>query len=320
MARLLVPDENTKHWQLLTQRNIILRKTFPWGGSIQNFLWKAQPKRFDRNDIFISSDYGGEHKGSDYRTYAFLIAEQASPQFVCGMRQIRNSILKDNRRLAFKRLDDPLRQAALIPYLDTVDTLSGHLVVISIDKGAKWLFARNGEVQRWREALGLIGKWSDHAFEDMARKGYLVSIFLSLWSRPMTNVDWITDQDQSVANADRFDDLQNFVARMTSLLLPHKMGEFSMGSTGSSGSDISFEDLCALPDLAAGMASDVCTTLKRAIGWPDAGRCELENDLLKSKSDAIADWFWHSESNLKKTMIQIDHVPRGYSVRQIWLS
>jgi hypothetical protein len=220
--------------------------------------------------------------------------------------------------MSFKRLDDPARRNALIPFLEAADTLTGHLVIVVVDKRIKWLVSRKGDAIEWKRALNLKAKWSDHAFEDMGRKAYMIALLLSIWSRPMMNVDWITDQDQAVANADRLDDAHKFAATMSSLLLPHNMGEFGMNSTAIDRLDRALEDFCALPDLAAGMASDICSALARKGSWSASRRYELETDAVSTKARLISDWFWESKVRLRKTMIQMDSVPTGYTVREVW--
>lgn len=220
--------------------------------------------------------------------------------------------------MSFKRLDDPTRRDALIPFLEAADTLTGHLVVVAVDKRIKWLVTRKGDQIRWERSLNLKAKWTDHAFEDMGRKAYIIALLLSIWSRPMMNVDWITDQDRAVANADRLEDAHLFAATMSSLLLPHSMGEFGMNSTAIDEPDRALEDFCALPDLAAGMASDICSALMRKGSWSTSQRYELEADAVSPKAGLISDWLWESKVRLRKTMIQMDSVPTGYTVRQIW--
>jgi hypothetical protein len=314
---MLVPKHTNEHWRLLTRNNIALRGIFLWGRSIQNILWQAQRTPFDQ-DLMIASDYGGEHKTASHFVYAFLVADTSPSDWPRVVRHLRGSVLADGRRMSFKRLNDPERRGALIPFLEAADTLTGHLIVVTVDKRIKWLVTRKGDVVRWVTALNLKSKWTDHAFENMGRKAYMVALFLSLWSRPMMNVEWITDQDQAVANADRLDDAHTFAATMSSLLLPHNMGEFGMNSTAIDEPDRALEDFCALPDLAAGMASDICSALARKGGWSKTNRLELDTESVSEKAALISDWFWESKFRLRKTMIQMDAVPNGYSVRRIW--
>lgn len=91
-----------------------------------------------------------------------------------------------------------------------------------------------------------------------------------------------------------------------------------MNSTAIDEPDRALEDFCALPDLAAGMASDICSALMRKGSWSTSQRYELEADAVSPKAGLISDWFWESKVRLRKTMIQMDSVPTGYTVRQIW--
>jgi hypothetical protein len=315
---MLLPKHNTQHWRLLTRDNIALRRVFPWGRSIQNILWQAQPVPFVRQDLFIASDYGGEHKAASHLVYAFLAVDTSPSNWPAAIKRIRASILTGGRRMSFKRLNDPARRDALVPFLEAADTLTGHLIVVAVDKRIKWLVTRKGDAIRWKRALSLKSQWTDHAFENMGRKAYIIALLLSIWSRPMMNIDWITDQDQAVANADRLSDAHIFAATMSSLLLPHNMGEFSLNSTEIDGADRILEDFCALPDLAAGMASDICSALATKGSWETSRRYELEADAVSSKAGLISDWFWESKLRLHKTMIQMDSVRTGYTVRQVW--
>lgn len=315
---MLITPPSHEHWRLLTRANITLRKVMPWGASVQKTLWRAQPAPFTHQNLMIASDYGGEHKAAGHLIYAFLIADGSASGWAAAMRDIRKTAMTEGRRMSFKRLDDPARQQALVPYLEAADTLTGHLVVVAVDKRIKWLVTRRDELHRWRQALNLRARWTDQAFENMARKAYLVALCLSIWSRPMMNVAWITDQDQAVANDARLDDAHRFAATMASLHLPHRMGEFAMNSTAIDGPDRTFEDVCAIPDLAAGMAADVCAVLMGQGGWAETRRHELEAGELSPKAGLIADWFGYSGSTLRKTMIQMDHLPTGYSVRRVW--
>lgn len=309
-------------WRLLNLNNVVLRKTFPWGHSIQKHLWKAQSRPFLASNLFIASDYGGEHKRATHRTYAFLVFDCTPSGWPSAMRTIRASKLTDGRRMSFKQLNDCVRQNALVPYLQAADTLTGHLLVIAIDKRIPWLMCGKGHAEKWSSFLGLKGKWGDKSFENMARKSYIVSLVLSVWSRPMMNVSWITDYDESVANANRLDDTHIFAARMSSLLVQHRMGEFAMNTVAYDEDGRAFEDICAIPDIAAGMTSDICAAVFHNGGSVRDRRHELSTQVLSEKTHLISDWFWRSESTLHKMMIQIDKYGAdnaSYSVRQIWM-
>ncbi len=163
--------------------------------------------------------------------------------------------------MSYKRLGDPKRQVALDAFLSAAAQLDGHLVAIAVDKKKKWLSTQFNSSEETREMLGLKCAWHPLALEDMIRKIQIVAILLSLWSKPGTNVTWITDQDAFVANDKRHDDALTAVARMTSLYNSHPKGVFRLNTTDQDEDSRDYEDLCAIPDLAAGMIADVTMRL-----------------------------------------------------------
>jgi hypothetical protein len=151
----------------------------------------------------------------------------------------------------------------------------------------------------------------------MLRKVHFPAILISLWARPMGNVNWITDEDEFVSNDSRHDDALLAVARMSSLYATRPMGAFRLNTTAQDLELKDFEDLCAIPDLAAGMLSEVATRLSRDAPWEDQLRRVL-NAALPQKTDIIADWFWDQTTILRKTLISIDLDGNRYGVRKVW--
>lgn len=313
---MLWPRPHPEHWRLLSKSKIALRKGMPWTGPMQRQLWHAQPHPFAGRDLIITSDYGGEHSSATHRVYAFLISQGVSSAWFEAIHQIRLTLLTDGRRMSFKRVVDETRMAALVAYLEAADTLTGHLVVVAVDKRIKRLVCFPEEFERFRAAFDLKARWNEQGFEDMARKAYFLTICLSIWAAPGMDLEWITDQDQSVANDLRLDDFQRVAARLSSLYLQFPMGVFAMNTTGIDGPERLYEDLCAIPDLAAGMVSDVSTGILGSGGLPLNGVARVES--FSEKTKTIASWFWWPFPGLKRTMLSFDHGGDGpHSIRTI---
>lgn len=218
--------------------------------------------------------------------------------------------------MSFKRVVDEARMNALVSYLVAADTLTGHLVVVAVDKRIKHLVCRPDEFERFRAAFDLKARWNEQGFEDMARKAYFLTICLSIWAAPGMDLEWITDQDQSVANELRLDDFQRMAARMISLYLQFPMGVFAMNTTAIDGPERLYEDLCAIPDLAAGMASDVSAAVFSSGGLPLNGVAQVES--FSQKTETIASWFWWPTQGVRRTMLSFDHGGGGHhSIRTI---
>ncbi|MCG6206291.1 hypothetical protein LPW26_16700 [Rhodopseudomonas sp. HC1] len=309
---IIVPNNNDR-WQLLTPRNIAVRRLWGWGYSVQKILAASEPKPRESASLVIASDFGGEHKHATHLIYCYLLVRGGMRDWLSSTAAVRRH-LTDTRRMAYKRLDDRLRQNALIPFLTAAAGLDGHLVAIAIDKRKKWLSTAPGSSDRLLRELNLNATWNARALEGMLRKVHITAILLSLWSRPHSNVTWITDQDEFVANDLRHDDALLAAARYSSFYIDHPMGVFRLNTTGQDADAGDFEDICAVPDLAAGMLSDVSTRLRNR-GAEDR-LWKLSSD-LPPKAEVIADWFWDDAMVLRKTLISIDVHGDKFGVRKV---
>lgn len=218
--------------------------------------------------------------------------------------------------MSFKSLGDGYRKQALIPFLQSADTINGHLVALVVTKklaNLSWRASFDGTVPM---RFGLRGAWKKRPFESMFRSAQMFALMLSIWSRPWMDVTWISDQDEIVANDDRLDDAQQIAAKLSTQLVPHHLGVFAMNSTAIDGDDRSFEDLVAVPDLAAGMLSEIVSGFVSAPNAPEFSVSPTVN--LSNKSEVIADWFWWPNANLKRTCVLIDAAgPHQFKVTRI---
>jgi len=100
--------------------------------------------------------------------------------------------------------------------------------------------------------------------------------------------------------------------------VPHRLGQFAFNTTLIDDATRGFEDFVAIPDLVAGMLSEVCSTLSGRDGWHDGAQLELANGQISRKSDLIANWFWYAAPTLRRSCILIDRVASGtLGVRQL---
>jgi hypothetical protein len=220
--------------------------------------------------------------------------------------------------MAYKRLDDPQRQKALFSYLSAAANLDGHLVAIAVDKRKKWLSIMPGSADDFQKEMHLTAKWKPRALEAMIRKVHFPAILLSLWAKSLGNVNWITDEDEFVSNDTRHDDALLATARMLSIYSSRQMGILRLNTTGQDPKTNDYEDLCAIPDLAAGMLAEVSTRLSTDAVWEDKFKRVLSND-LQYKAEIIADWFWDQTTLLRKTLISIDLDGGRYGVHKVWM-
>jgi hypothetical protein len=303
------------HWRLLTPANIQTRQLWGWGYSIQKIVSVSDSPSVPSDDLLILSDYGGEHRSATHLIYCYLVVRRGAHSCLSALKTIRNECFSDRRIMSYKRLSDVARQKALIPFLSAAAHLDGHLVGIAVDKRKRWLSTARDSDQVIRESFRLKSSWNARALEGMMRKAHFASILISLFSRPYTNVTWITDADEFVANDARHDDALLVAARLSSLYVPHPMGVFRLNTTGQDPALVDHEDLCAIPDLAAGMLSDTMSGLSRD-GWGEGARKVLDRE-LSHKADVILEWFFDSTMRLRKTLIAINVEGSRYSVRKV---
>lgn len=315
---MIVTPDPADTWRLLTPLNIQTRRLWPWSFSIQKFIDAGEPRLRRSQRLLIVSDYGGEHPGATHNIYCFLVIRGGMAGWLPTIRAARQSSLPNGRTMSYKRLDDRQRQNALVPFLQAAANLDGHLVAIAVDKRKKWLSTVLGSSDDLRKSFDLKSSWNPRSLEAMLRKVQFIAILLSIWAEPFTNVTWITDQDEIVANDKRHDDALLAAARMTSFYISHPMGTFRLNTTSQDPELTDYEDLCSIPDLAAGMLSEVSTRLSREAVWEDKLRRVLGAP-MPLKANIIADWFWDEQMTLRKTLITVDVEGTQYGVRKIWM-
>jgi hypothetical protein len=248
---------------------------WPWSFSLQKIIDSGEPRPRQSSNLLIASDYGGEHPRATHNVYSFLIVRGGTSGWLPAMQAIRQNLLPDNRKMSYKRLDDGRRQQALSGFLAAAADLDAHLVGIAVDKRKKWLSTAPLMADGIRTAFALRASWNARALEAMMRKVHFFAIIQSIWAQPFTNVTWITDRDEFVSNDARHDDALIAAARMTALYISHPMGVLRLNTTGQDLESTEFEDLCSIPDLAAGMLSEVSKCLKNS-NWEDGAKARVE--------------------------------------------
>ena len=267
------------------------------------YLLQMRDAPFGGSHLMFGSDYSGDHGTSEFRVYSFIVAdEEGSPDWPPRCRAVRDAHLTEGRRMAFKNMNDGQRRRALIPFLEAAECLDGHVVVVAVTKKLVHLSASASAKRAWDGIHGLQASWDLKTFEQMTRVAHFFSMLLGVWSSPGMDVTWITDEDSVVANPRRLDDMHQFAASISGLYVPHRLGTFAMNTASYETDTLGFEDFVAIPDLAAGMISEVL--MLRHIN--EMGRSRFGSEGLSDKADVIADWFWHRLGSLKKTCIKID--------------
>src|SRR5262249_4897081 len=110
------------------------------------------------NTLMMISDFGGQHRGQYYETYAFLIFDlERNTSWLSRQQGFRRSPL-NRRRMSFKNMNDSLRRRSLIPFLQLAGSLDGWLVIFVVSRRGGSLFQRSTEEERaaldvWKPAV-----------------------------------------------------------------------------------------------------------------------------------------------------------------------
>lgn len=307
---------STADWQLLTPQNLMLRNVYGWGYSIQKFVNEGEPKPCITKNLFIASDYSGNHQRFSHVVYCYLVLNDSNQNWIERLKNFRLNNLADKRRISYKKLGDPVKQKAIVKFLEMASDFDGHLVAIAVDKRKKWLSTYDGFLEKNEKLLGIRTKWNKLALESMLRKVHFASLLSAIWAKKYGNITWVTDEDEFVANENRHDDVLKLLGRYISLYNNKPMGVLRMNTTAQDIEGMYFEDLVAIPDLAAGMIAEISSSLSKNT-W--AGGRIKEVLTPNDKSSLLADWFWDKRMRLRKTLVLMENIDDKFSVRKVWM-
>lgn len=151
--------------------------------------------------INIASDYGGEHKASNYHTLSAVYLDlSASSEWESRRRLVRTNHLPDGRRMSFKKLGDRQRQQALIPFLQAANEITGVCVTLAIRKSILYLCSDEGESDITQKRLSFESRWGEQSFERMLRISHLISLLIAGFSHPGQDIYWVSDEDSMFDN------------------------------------------------------------------------------------------------------------------------
>jgi hypothetical protein len=268
-------------------------------------------------DLLIASDYGGEHKISAYQSLSFIVVDL---KFLWRWNEerteLRKRILKDSRRVSFKKLTENRRREHLTHFLRVSNSIPGLLASFLIDKRIDSIFVETPESQEIGSLIINKTKWAPKSYEKLLRIGHFGSLLISGLSAPGQNLLWVTDQDEIVSNVEKHTEATNVFGHCMDQTLRHNMGHFRLASTKSDNGSRDLEDLASIPDLAAGALAEFSTTLENEGGFLDSSIMRPLSKKLSFKSRAILAWLAESHHTLKRLSIVVQSVsPTGIRAR-----
>ncbi|PCH67496.1 MAG: hypothetical protein COC06_11175 [Bacteroidales bacterium] len=275
---------------------------------------KVIPNLVDAKNLMCFSDYSGEEKEANYYTYSFLIINGDNiTEWDKNRTILRKNILSDNRRISYKNYRDKLSQRYIDKYVKLSDSLPGYLLIFAFDKKKDSIFSGDTPINIENPQFKNYRNWTKDTLEKTFRILHLLSFFVAGLSHESQNLIWITDNDKIVANKDRLIQLTDLFSFVLTSYLKHNLGHIRVGTTQSDDGSRLIEDLCAIPDLAAGAYSDQLKTTKEIFGEVIDKVFWMSSPDFKTKTADLTWWLASSQKNLCRLCFKIDNNENGNS-------
>lgn len=250
--------------------------------------------------VLVASDYAGERDEDIASSYSFMFLDSIYlwPWTELWQKN-RSHHLPDNRRFAFKKLNDKIRQKALIPFLKSANTIPGVLVTYVFHKNTGYLF--DGEDTEWKP------DWKKDSFEKLLRIANLFSMMVSCLSCSQQSIVWLTDNDTIMANDLKQKQARSTVMHIINHYLKHPVSWSQFGTPG----DLASEDILSICDLACGAINELAGSLFVAAGQ----KCNLPffwESSIQNKAHQILEWYLDDSKHvLKRITVLIWRDPDG---------
>lgn len=267
----------------------------------------------NRSETHLSiGDFGGSHTGAQFNTYAFLHLDlERNARWRLLQQSLRSSGQLDRRRMAFKSLNDKLRQRVLPHFLRAADEIEGSLIVFAIARGFGPLSAVTGSA---------LSCWKPNVHEHLTRILYLSALCVRETISHGQNLYWILDQDEIASNERQLTELTKLFGTVYSNLAVHDLGHIRVGTTQSDDGTLFLEDSAAIADLAAGAACEFITALVKFSSLPVRGVVNRLPRILAPKTQRLAFWLAAPSLSLRKIIIVLDDPKRSGGARATQLN
>lgn len=286
---------------------------YGWIKTIEKVVNSEKLPSMNGSLINIFSDYSGENKESKYETFTVLYVDvESSDSWELKRRIIREKYLLNGRRMAFKNLNDKLRQKALLPFLSAANEINGVCVTFIIKKTIKHLCSNDKLFNKTINSINFESNLTNKTFERMLRIINFITILIAGLSKPNQHIYWISDEDNLFANLKVTTDLKTLLEKNCSFYIKHNLGELGLGTTSIDTGDRYEEDLASITDLVAGAVSEVVNKVSDKSGGKIYPNIAVPfNDKFTPKTEIIYSWLRGDSYNLKKFTILFEHYGSG---------
>lgn len=259
------------------------------------------------SQLVMASDYSGEHPESPFQVITYLLATDESifDTWNPARRSIRQHFFTDDRRFAFKSLNDQSKQKALIPFLRSVDDIDGVLVSIAIHKTIE-PFAK---MHPFDDATTKL--WKPEVWEKLLRVGHFGAVLVGGLAKAGQLIRWMMDDDAIVANEGLQNPAAQTILTMFARTCRWPQDNLKFGIASRYDDDRLAEDLVAICDLAGGATAENHSVLGPDL-LPRTSNLFVPIMAPRStKAMILSLWLSSSTSRLRKFTIAVrQHAPR----------
>jgi hypothetical protein len=247
------------------------------------------PSFAEASSLVVGSDYSGEHAESNYLGFTFVILPNDSwRQWDAARILIRERRGLGTRRMAYSKLGDGVKRAALDDLMLALLAQRGLAISLIISKRLKSIFDTSGQVDRVQWAVDHCVGWKHAEIEKMLRVVHVAAFFVAGIVSSGQEIRWVTDHDAIVANESRFNAMATVwkdVLRQYLTVAPR-----NVHCSTSFTSPLEVEDFVAIPDLIGGALVDLFTAHHRRGDVFSEDSAVPHPDNLSEKAKAILDW------------------------------
>jgi hypothetical protein len=284
--------------------------THPWVKAFNDRICTSPLPNLSGKEIVIATDSSGLHRQNPFDILGLLIFDfDASIRWEVLRQSIRREILRDARRMSFKKLDEPVRQRALIPFLLAADQINGLCLSVAVNKRIDLLGGTALILEQLKSEGILQAKWSLESFRRMARMTTFVSFLIAGLCAEGQNICWISDEDEMFESPEKSKDTLRLLSSFLKMYVSWPLGKLSAGTTklDQAEGDRFSEDFTAIADIAAGAFGELVMKLRK-----DMKGCIIDAttvDFLtehSDKSNLLLTWLSDNTHQLKRISVVFD--------------
>jgi len=258
--------------------------------------------------MIVASDYSGQHKEATHEAYSFLVTTNVALRpWLTKLDEFRREWLPDNRRISFKKLNEPMRWHALPSFLELVSTLEGNLISIMVDRRIG-SFVPGGPaeaIQIFPDCFGFSP--NPGTVEKILRLASFVALINAGLRGERQPSHWISDHDETLdthAKREGFARLAHYLTfGLTNWTNP---ADHVFGTTMSPHAPWWSEDLAAIPDLAAGAYCATSSFHPAFFGTTFGHAFRSYRDVTNTRAREIGNWLATRSGKLRSVLLRLE--------------